>query len=144
MGNHLTFQSNPTIHTPLFYPASHIPNLSCPPLRSPPRLKSTLSFPLEALFPGAPSPTTTLSSPPEALSPGAPSPTTTLSSPPVALSPGAPSPRTMLSSPPVELSLGAPSPKDVGIIGADTPDLPPRRRKICGRRKPRQLSRTVG
>merc|ERR1711939_975381 len=126
MGNHLTFQSNPTIHTPLFYPASHIPNLSCPPLRSPPRLKSTLSFPLEAL------------------SPGAPSPTTTLSSPPVALSPGAPSPRTMLSSPPVELSLGAPSPKDVGIIGADTPDLPPRRRKICGRRKPRQLSRTVG
>merc|ERR1712072_1449962 len=117
MGNHLTFQSNPTIHTPLFYPASHIPNLSCPPLRSPPRLKSTLSFPLEAL------------------SPGAPSPTTTLSSPPVALSPGAPSPRTMLSSPPVELSLGAPSPKDVGIIGADTPDLPPRRRKICGRRK---------
>merc|ERR1711939_1022822 len=126
MGNHLTFQSNPTIHTPLFYPASHIPNLSCPPLRSPPRLKSTLSFPLEALSPGAPSPTTTLSSPPEALSPGAPSPTTTLSSPPVAL------------------SLGAPSPKDVGIIGADTPDLPPRRRKICGRRKPRQLSRTVG
>merc|ERR1711939_887220 len=126
MGNHLTFQSNPTIHTPLFYPASHIPNLSCPPLRSPPRLKSTLSFPLEALSPGAPSPTTTLSSPPEALSPGAPSPTTTL------------------SSPPVELSLGAPSPKDVGIIGADTPDLPPRRRKICGRRKPRQLSRTVG
>merc|ERR1711939_670488 len=81
MGNHLTFQSNPTIHTPLFYPASHIPNLSCPPLRSPPRLKSTLSFPLEALSPGAPSPTTTLSSPPEALSPGAPSPTTTLSSP---------------------------------------------------------------
>merc|ERR1712225_179528 len=74
MGNHLTFQSNPTIHTPLFYPASHIPNLSCPPLRSPPRLKSTLSFPLEALSPGAPSPRTMLSSLPVELSLGAPSP----------------------------------------------------------------------
>merc|ERR1712093_9179 len=46
----------------------------CPPLRSPPRLKSTLSFPLEALSPGAPSPRTMLSSLPVELSLGAPSP----------------------------------------------------------------------
>merc|ERR1712093_462630 len=48
----------------------------CPPLRSPPRLKSTLSFPLEALSPGAPSPRTMLSSLPVELSLGAPSPKT--------------------------------------------------------------------